>query len=80
MVFIKIEEINEVNFIRFNFSIFFIAGILEVKNKIQPEGKLMAEKKKHKKVDAQSKIEGDALLLASADKAVESVTSFLGIY
>lgn len=40
----------------------------------------MAEKKKHKKVDAQSKIEGDALLLASADKAVESVTSFLGIY
>ncbi|KAL3995005.1 BRCA1-associated protein 2 family protein [Acanthocheilonema viteae] len=48
-------------------------GFNEVKNKIHPENKVMDEGKKHKKVDARSKIEGDTSLPTSMNKLAESV-------
>lgn len=40
----------------------------------------MAQSREHMKIDEQSKIEEDALLQISTNKAPESVTLFLEIY
>ncbi|EFO26116.1 BRCA1-associated protein 2 containing protein [Loa loa] len=67
-IIIRLEIQTGAPFIKFE-----SAGSIEAENKTQSEKKLMAERKKHKKLDARSKIEGNILLPAAVDKAMESV-------
>uniref|UniRef100_A0A0R3RWU9 BRCA1-associated protein n=1 Tax=Elaeophora elaphi TaxID=1147741 RepID=A0A0R3RWU9_9BILA len=67
-IIIRLEIQTGAPFIKFEF-----AGFNEVKSKIYPEKKLMAEGKKQKEEDARSKIEGDTSLTTSMDKAARSI-------
>ncbi|CAG9533724.1 unnamed protein product [Cercopithifilaria johnstoni] len=65
-IIIRLEIQTGAPFIQFE-----SAGFNEVKSEARPEKKLMAERKKHKKVDGRSKIEGDASLLPTSMNKVE---------